>query len=205
MGFGLLLIGYVFYLNTIIPVYSIPVSALVMAFGLRKLRVWNSGLRGAWRTDLATLVYGLAAAGLAGAIAAGVKIPDTLSSVVSAGLCLLVLLFHFYLGSGVIQLTQEVGLIRLRGRALFFRTSACIYWFLYAFLNLDLGEKLDTFVARLFIPMVIVGLVVAIVGISVIFSCYTDIGLPDEMNAPEKPGFIAKWKRKNEEVDRKDD
>ena len=205
MGFGLLLIGYVFYLNTVIPVYTIPLSALVMAFGLRKLKVWNSGLRGAWRTDLATLVYGLAAAGLAGAIAAGVKIPETLSSIVSAGLCLLVLLFHFYLGSGVIQLTQEVGLLRLRGRTLFFRTSACIYWLLYAFFNLDLGKKLEPVVARLFIPMAVVGLVVAIIGISVIFSCYTDIGLPDEQYVPEKPGLIDEWKRKNEEVDRKDD
>lgn len=205
MGFGLLLIGYVFYLNTVIPVYTIPVSALVMAFGLRKLKVWNSGLRGAWRTDLATLVYGLAAAGLAGALAAGANISDTLSSIVSAGLCLLVLLFHFYLGSGLIQLTQEVGLFRLRGRALFFRTSACIYWLLYAFFNLDLGEKLDPVVARLFIPMVIVGLVVAVIGISVFFSCYTDIGMPDEQDAPEKPGFFARWKRKNKEVDRKDD
>ena len=205
MGFGLLLIGYAFYLNTIIPVYTIPVSALVMAFGLRKLKVWNSGLRGAWRTDLFVLVYGLAAAGIAGAIAAGAKIPDTLSSVVSAGLCLLVLLFHFYLGSGVIQLTQEVGLFRLRSRALFFRTSACIYWFLYAFLNLDLGETLNPFIVRLFIPMVVVGFVVAIIGFSVIFSCYTDIGLPDEQTAPEKPGFLTKWKQKNEEVDRKDE
>ena len=187
MGFGILLIGYVFFLNTIVPVYTIPVSALVCLFGLRKLKVWNSGIRGAFRVDLLLIVYGLVAAGLAGANAAGATIPDLLTSAVSAGLCLLVLLFHFYLGSGMISLSNEVGLPRLSGRAFFFRTVACIYWLLYAFFNLDLGEKLDRFLARMFVPMTVVGFVVALIGFAVLFSCYTDIVLPDEGKEPASP------------------
>ena len=205
MGFGVLLIGTFFFLNTVVPVYTIPVSAIVCLFGLRKLRVWNSGFSGAFRVDLVLIVYGLASAGLAIANAAGATIPDLLSAAVSAGLCLLVLLFHFYLGSGMISLANEVRLPKLAGRAFFFRTIACLYWLLYAFLNLDLGEKLDPIVARMFIPMVVVGFVVAIIGFAVLFSFYTDIGLPDEGKETEKPGFFARMKQKSQEEERKHD
>jgi len=204
MGFGILLFGYVLYLNSVIPVYTIPAAGIVMAFGLHKLKVWNSGFRGAAYSNLAVVLFGLFAAGLAGAKVAGAELSDTLSSVVSAVLCLLVALFHFYLGSGMVSLTQEVGLSRLRGRAFFFRTIACIYWFLYAFLNLDLGEKLDPIVARMFVPMVVVGFIVALVGFAVLFACYTDIGMPDEGSAPEKPDFLTRMKQRREEKDRKD-
>ena len=77
MGFGVLLIGYVFYLNSILPVYTIPVSAVVMAFGLRKLKIWNSGFRGAWRSNFAVAIFGLFAAGITVAIVLGAKIPET--------------------------------------------------------------------------------------------------------------------------------
>lgn len=204
MGFGILLFGYVLYLNTIVPVYTIPVSGIVMAFGLRKLKVWNSGFRGAAGANTAVVLCGLFAAGLAVARLAGAGIPDTLSAAVSAGLCLLVMLFHFFLGSGIVSLTREVGLPRLCGRAFFFRTLACIYWFLYAFLNLDLGVKAEPILARLFVPMVIVGFVVSLVGFAVLFSCYTDIGLPDENDAPEKPGLLTRMKQKNAEENHKD-
>ena len=205
MGFGILLIGYAFYLNTIIPVYTIPVSAIVMAFGLNKLKIWNSGFRGAWRVNFAVALWGLGAAGLAVAIVCGVAIPETLSAAVTAGLCLLVMLFHFYLGSGMVSLTQEVGLPRLKGRVFFFRTVTCIYWFLYAFLNLDLGEKLDPVVARLLIPMVVVGFVAALIGIAVLFSCYTDIGMPDEKDPPDKKGFFSRKNTKQTEEEREDE
>ena len=203
MGFGILLIGYVFYLNTVVPVYTIPASAIVCLFGLRKLKIWNSGLRGAFRADLALALFGLVAAGLAGARAAGAPISDLLTSAVSAALCLLVLLFHFYLGSGMISLANEVRLPRLSGRAFFFRTVACIYWFLFAFFNLDLGEKLEPFLARMYVPMVVVGFVVAIIGFAVLFGFYTDIVLPDEGNG--KPSSPAKEKKKKTEEDPKDD
>lgn len=202
MGFGILLIGYVFYLNTVIPVYTIPASALVCLFGLRKLKVWNGGFRGAFRVDIPLVLYGLVAAGLAGANAAGAAIPDLLTSAVSAGLCLLVLLFHFYLGSGMISLANEVGLPRLAGRAFFFRTVACIYWLLYAFFNLDLGEKLEPFLARMFVPMVVVGFVAAIIGFAVLFSFYTDIGLPDE--GKERTSPRGRGEQKTEEEQKND-
>ena len=203
MGFGILLFGYVLYLNTIVPVYTLPAAGIVMAFGLRKLKIWNSGFRGAAYANLAVIAVGLVAVGLRVAILAGAPISDTLFAAVLAGLSLLVMLFHFYLGSGIVSLSREVGLPRLRSRAFFFRTAACIYWTLYAFLNLDLGEKLEPVLARLFVPMVVVGFVVSLVGFAVLFSCYTDIGMPDEKNAPEKPGFLARMKQKNGE-DRKD-
>ena len=203
MGFGVLLFGYFLYLNTIIPVYTVPAAGIVMAFGLHKLKVWNSGFRGAAYANLAVVLFGCFAAGLAVANVAGGKVPALLSAAASAGLCLLVALFHFYLGSGIVSLSREVGLPRLRSRAFFFRTAACIYWTLYAFLNLDLGEKLEPVLARLFVPMVVVGFVVSLVGFAVLFSCYTDIGMPDEKNAPEKPGLLARMKQKNGE-DRKD-
>ena len=205
MGFGILLFGYVLYLNTIVPVYTLPAAGIVMAFGLRKLKIWNSGFRGAAYANLAVIAVGLVAVGLRVAILAGAPISDTLFAAVLAGLSLLVMLFHFYLGSGMISLAKEVGLPILQGRAFFFRTAACIYWLLYAFLNLDLGDKLDPVLARLFVPMVVVGFVVALIGFAVLFSCYTDVGLPDENNAPEKPGLLAQMKKKNEEEGRKDD
>lgn len=205
MGFGVLLVGYAFYLNTILPVYTIPVSAIVMAFGLAKLKIWNSGFRGAWRVNFAVALWGLFAAGLAVAIVCGASVPETLTAVVTAVLCLLVMLFHFYLGSGMVSLTQEVGLPYLKGRVFFFRTVTCIYWLLYAFLNLDLGEKLDPILARLLLPMAVVGFVAALIGIAVLFSCYTDIGMPDEKDPPEKKGFFSRMKEKKEEEERKDD
>ena len=205
MGFGILLVGYAFYLNTILPVYTIPVSAIVMAFGLNKLKIWNSGFRGAWRVNFAVALFGLFAAGLAVAIVCGARIPETLSAAVTAALCLLVMLFHFYLGSGMVSLTQEVGLQHLKSRVFFFRTVTCIYWLLYAFLNLDLGEKLDPVLARLLLPMAVVGFVAALIGLAVLFSCYTDIGMPDEKDAPEKKGFFSRMKEKKEEEENKDD
>ena len=45
MGFGFLLFGYALYLNTIVPVYTIPVSGIVMALGLRKLKIWKTTRR----------------------------------------------------------------------------------------------------------------------------------------------------------------
>lgn len=204
MGFGVLLFGYILYLNTIVPVYTIPAAGIVMAFGLHKLKIWNSGFRGAAYVNVAVTLYGFFAAGLAVASVVGAAVPDVLSAAVSAGLCLLVALFHFYLGSGIISLGKEVGLRALQGRAFFFRTAACIYWLLYAFFNLDLGEKLEPFLARLFVPMVVVGFIVSLVGFAVLFSCYTDVGMPDEKSAPEKPGFLARMKQKNGE-DPKDD
>lgn len=205
MGFGILLIGYVFYLNSILPVYTIPVSAVVMAFGLRKLKIWNSGFRGAWRSNFAVAIFGLFAAGITVAIVLGAKIPETLSAAVTAGLYLLVMLFHFYLGSGMVSLTQEVGLPSLKGRVFFFRTVTCIYWLLYAFLNLDLGEKLDPVLARLLLPMAVVGFVAALIGIAVLFSCYTDIGMPDEKDPPEKKGLFSRMKEKKTEEERDDE
>ena len=200
MGFGFLL-----FLKTIVPVYTIPVSGIVMALGLRKLKIWNSGFRGAAYANLVVTAVGLIAAGFGVAAVAGAGVPDVLSSALSAGLSLLVMLFHFYLGSGMISLAKEVGLPSLQGRAFIFRTAACIYWLLYAFLNLDLGGKLDPVLARLFVPMVVVGFVVAVIGFAVLFSFYTDVGLPDENDAPEKPGFFARMKQRNEEENRKDD
>jgi len=205
MGFGILLFGYALYLNTIVPVYTIPVSAVVMAFGLRKLKVWNNGFLGAWRVNFAVALWGFCAAGLAVAIVCGVTIPETLSAAVTAGLCLLVMLFHFYLGSGMISLTQEVGLPYLKSRVFFFRTVTCIYWLLYAVLNLDLGEKLDPVVARLFVPMAVVGFVAALIGLAVLFSCYTDIGMPDEKDPPEKKGLFSRKKEKQTEEEPKDE
>lgn len=205
MGFGVLLIGYVFYLNSILPVYTIPVSAVVMAFGLRKLKIWNSGFRGAWRSNFAVAIWGLFAAGITVAIVLGAQIPETLSAAVTAGLYLLVMLFHFYLGSGMVSLTQEVGLPSLKGRVFFFRTVTCIYWLLYAFLNLDLGEKLDPVLARLLLPMAVVGFVAALIGIAVLFSCYTDIGMPDEKDPPEKKGLFSRMKEKKTEEERDDE
>ena len=205
MGFGFLLFGYCLYLNTIVPVYTIPAAGIVMALGLRKLKVWNSGFRGAANANIAVTLFGLFAVGLAIASLAGAGVSDTLSAVVSAGLCLLVALFHFYLGSGIVSLAEEVGLLRLRGQAFFFRTIACVYWLLYAFFNLDLGEKFDTILTRMLIPMIVVGFIVAVIGFAVLFACYTDIGMPDEKNAPEKPGFLARMKEKNREANKKDD
>lgn len=205
MGFGILLFGYALYLNTIVPVYTIPVSAIVMAFGLNKLKIWNSGFRGAWRVNFAVALWGLGAAGLAVAMVCGATVPETLSAAVTAGLCLLVMLFHFYLGSGMVSLTQEVGLPQLKGRVFFFRTVTCIYWLLYAFLNLDLGEKLDPVLARLFVPMAVVGFAAALIGLAVLFSCYTDIGLPDEKDPPEKKGLFGRKKENETEEEQKND
>ena len=205
MGFGFLLFGYALYLNTIVPIYTVPAAGIAMAFGLRKLKIWNSGFRGAAVSNLAVIVVGLVAAGFGIAAVAGAGVPDLLSSALSAGLSLLVTLFHFYFGSGLISLAKEVGLPSLQGRAFFFRTAACIYWLLYAFLNLDLGDKLAPILARLFVPMVVVGFVVAVIGFAVLFSFYTDVGLPDENDAPKKPGLFARMKQNSEEENRKDD
>ncbi|MBP5610276.1 MAG: hypothetical protein J6X72_02940 [Clostridia bacterium] len=205
MGFGILLFGYDLYLNTIIPIYTIPVAGIVMAFGLRKLKIWNSGFRGAANVNFAVIVCGLSVIGLRVAILSGASVSDTLTSAASAVLFLTVTLFHFFLGSGMVSLAREVGLSRLRSQAFFFRTVSCIFWFLYAFFNLDLGEKLDAFLVRLVVPMVVVGFVVGLVGFAVLFSCYTDIGMPDEKYAPVKPGFFARLKQKNEEEKKNDD
>ena len=109
MGFGFLLFGYALYLNTIIPVYTIPVAGIVMAFGLRKLKIWNSGFRGAARANVAVILFGLFAVGISVAIRVGAPISDTLSAATAATLSLLVMLYHFFLGSGMVSLAREVG------------------------------------------------------------------------------------------------
>ncbi|MBO6020442.1 MAG: hypothetical protein J6P88_04560, partial [Clostridia bacterium] len=81
--------------------------------------------------------------------------------------------------------------------------AACVFWLFFAFFNLDLGDLFVSIAKPLFVAMVVVGFVVSLVGFAVLFSCYTDIGMPDEKNAPEKPGLLARMKQKNGE-DRKD-
>ena len=203
MGFGVLLFGYGLYLNTVVPIYTVPVAGILTAFGLRKLKIWNSGFRGAFYTNFAVILFGLVAAGLAAAHAAGADVSETLFSVFESALYLLVSLYHFYLGSGIVSLSGEVGLSRLSGRAFFFRTIACIYWFLFALFALDLGGILAPVAKPLLIAMVTVGFVVSLVGLAVLFSCYTDIGMPEDNGAKDKTDSLSDPNRKNGEDKRK--
>ena len=192
MGFGFVFVGYLLCLNTVLPVYTMPVTALVAALGLRKLRVWNAAFKRAF-----AIGFAVAALGVAAAVVRNLPVPDTLIAVLFSALWLSVCLWQFFLFSGIYSLASEVGLPRLRARALFAEVIATFYWFLYAFLELDTGETLAPIVARFLLPMIVVGLVVAIVGLVVLFNCYTDIGMPDEKDKPEKPGLFSRLNRKN--------
>jgi hypothetical protein len=198
VGFGLLCIGYLFFLFLYGFEILVP-SCLIMSLGLKKLSVYDRNLYTAYLTNYILLIGGLLSLILTlaeGMLGASSWIDSaTLRSTLAIALWLALAFFYFKLFTGIMELAAETGLAGIRARA--YRNR--IFSVGYSLLRMPLELTLPTAVLRVaVIPALIVGFIVTFLNISLIYSCYMQICRPEDIERdkmPEKDGLLAKMKK----------
>ena len=190
MGFGLLFIGACLLLPTCFGYfYTAPLSAVLMAFALRRLAKVNTpfgyAMYGAW----ALLPVSLAEIVLR---TIGLENP----AAILGGVGYLVLLMLWVLAfTGMEWVAAETKEQKLRGKAVRQKVFSAIYLILLSPLNFIVGVALPEGAIRLLsglsVALMWVGLVVMVMNITTIYTAYMRICMPEDLDMAVKPSRFA--------------
>lgn len=205
MGFGLLFVGYLFLLPAALSYfYTLPVSAIFLAWGCYRLRRVN--LPFGWAT------YPAAFIGITGAFASLAAHLPALSGAqpyLEAACYLEMLIWHLAALTGLAWVAEETGLKKLRQQTVRNRIFACLYFFpaacLAAVQNIPVSEKALAWLISFRDAFLLVGVVVLVLILSSLFTAYMRICMPEDLTMPVKPSRFDFVNRRREEVRRREE
>lgn len=204
MGFGLLFIGYIFFLY-VLPVgpQFLSVGASIMLYALYKLSRYHAGFRRA--AYLALLLFFLGLPSLAEILLeASLPISPSASSCITAAAWAALIVFHIFLFGAIADLAKRTSLFRLQVAATqnrLFTAVFCGFLLLNEVLTLllisrlpeDLGARVILYV---FLGKVLFGLLIAGLNLVMLYQAYMRFCPPgaEKRGVDEYESFIASKK-----------
>ncbi|MFA5561174.1 MAG: hypothetical protein WDA00_00830 [Eubacteriales bacterium] len=181
MGFGLLFLGYLFFLNLFNNYLLLPACVLLF-WALCKLTPINRPF--AWAKYV---LVPLGALGILAPLSAllsvrgGRAFDERLNSGLSIAALLLMLLFHWLLFEGIQRVAAETNLPQIRLRALRCRLLSALYFVCAVFLNLNYSEAQLPVVAKISLVILLYGFFVMLSNLRLIYNCYMWICMPEDI------------------------
>ena len=191
MGFGLLFIGYLLMVPIVLGFYyTLPVSCVLFCLATWKLARVNRPFGKGFFVSLT-----LGAAGVAAIVMRLVPATQWLASYAEAACLLLALLWHCLILTGMVWVTEETGLSKLRIAAFRNRIYSAVYFALAAFLTAfdasRFSEEVSGFLRSVSVAFAAVGLVIFFLNGLLIWRAYAGICMPEDLNMPRKPSRFA--------------
>ncbi|MBR7094779.1 MAG: hypothetical protein IKC73_01020 [Clostridia bacterium] len=192
MGFGILFLGYLINLNTLVyPGFTKILGYLVMLLAMTKLAAYNRPLKSAFCTMIPTAVLGvfyllLEVAALFSLLPT--KEEELLFRLIPLAAYALELVFCFFLFRGLQALAEETEVRVLEVRAFRNRIFTTVYYLLFLAGQFNYGESSALFLVRYNIAILLVGIVIAFLNLKMIYSFYMWICLPEDLSM-DKGGF----------------
>lgn len=210
MGLGYLTLGYLLSLNFFAYHYLTLLPALLLMFaGMVKLSVYNRPLREARfllypTVAVALLAFLLEGGRLFGAVTEGTYV--SLNTYLSPVYLLLLALFTDRLLCGLSALAAETELPKLEYAAKRDRLFSAVAYGAYLFCSLPLPfDWYASAVAHAFAPVLLLRLIVSAMVAYLIYSCYMQICLPEDVDMPRKKTGISFLDEMNEKMDRREE
>ncbi len=198
MGFGLLLIGCMLLFPTCFHFfYTMPLACVFLVWGGKKLGRVNTPFGWSWYV----------ATGM-GVLALGESIVrllqwDEVVPVLDGLLCLLLLVWCFFVMTGLEWVSTETGLSKLRMKAYRQKIFACFVWIpqiLMNFLSLaPVQESVVEFLTSMTFALMLVGSVVMVLHILTLHTAYMRICMPEDLDMAPKPSRFAFIRRMEEQ------
>ncbi len=209
MGFGYVLLGLFVSLNFVYEAITMPLAVALLLLGMLTLGAYNRPLKEA-RLALCPLgavavlafVYeGGYMLGLISPTARG-NAMDFLSP--ASTLCFLLFLWRLF--AGIAELGKETELPEVTVRAKRNIVFSFIAYTAYLFINLPLPFPwYKTFAVHAVFPVLVCRMVVAILNLLLLFTCYRLICRPEDVDMPRKKTGIGFLDRFHEEMDEKEE
>lgn len=207
MGFGTLLIGYLFMLNPgVYNGFTDLIGFLIMLYAMVSLRVYNRPLKAAFFILIPLTLVGAFSFVTTGMefLGASSLPPDALTAV-SIITRLVTLAFTVTLLSGLRDLAKETDIPVLVRRATLCRVLTYVYYVLLAALAVPaLNAAATSFAINAVIPILLFGFVTILLNLHLIFNCYRWICLPEDIEMTVKPsrfGFINQLRSKTDKLE----
>ena len=191
MGFGTLLIGYLFSLNFVSKQgIFFGISSLIMLYAMTRLYTYNHGFRYAFYTAIpmsivAVLSFVMEVLSL---FCQGRNIALTWCLTVHP---IFMAFFTYYILTGIIEMAKEVGIIQIMQRATVQRFLGFIFYVPFIFLNFSNSNVSDSVVYFRFIVITYIilsacGIIYMLMNAKLIFSCYMWICMPKDVDMEKK-------------------
>ena len=208
MGFGILFIGYFLLLNFPYHAYTDAIAAALIMYGLYKLSKINDGFRFSFCSSIGFTAIGafelcVAAFGMFTEI-------DSTSPIIflpSIFRYLIIAVLSFLMLRGIIEVAEEVGLSEIAIKAKMRSYLTVGVYSLSIFLQSELLANIidHKILVSLYAFTILAMLVVIIMTLCSIYSCYMRICMPEDLEMEEKPskfGFVNDFKQREEEKSR---
>lgn len=209
MGFGYLVLGFLIASNFVYKQITMLIALLLITLGMLKLGQYNRPLREARlclvpTLALAALSFVYEAGRLLGFIRADGA--DRMNSYLSPLLLLLFLLFTWRLLSGINDLAVETDLPKIAYRAKRNTVFTFIAEGLYLFLSLPLSaEWYRDLALHAAFPVLLCRVTVVCLNAWLLYSCYMQICLPEDVDMPRHKTGIAFLDNWNEKMDAREE
>ncbi|MBQ8174482.1 MAG: hypothetical protein IJ009_03675 [Clostridia bacterium] len=210
MGLGYLALGYLLSLNFFVYHYLSMLPALLLMFvGMTKLSVYNRPLREARWVLYPTVLGAVLAFLLEGGRLFGALTEATYLSVntyLSPVFLVLLAVFTDRLLCGLAALAKETELPKVEFAAKRDRLFSAVAYGAYLFCSLPLSfDWYTSAVAHAFAPVLLLRLIVTAMNAYLIYSCYMQICLPEDVDMPRSKTGIAFLDEMNEKMDRREE
>ena len=184
MGFGLLFGGYALLFASFFNRYVLPLAALVQWIGLRRLRLYYSGMRLARQWSMGVFLCALVTLAVQ-VIGMLTPLGSTawLAYVQSAAdmTCTLGMLgYTLFLLRGIWEAGSETGLASVSLAALRYRVPMTAYYLLSLLLDLPLGDRFPQVALILAIAVTLIGFGMHALMLRALYTCYMYICMPGE-------------------------
>ncbi len=184
MGFGTLLVGYLFLLN--IGVYDGLTNLIgfsLMAYGMLSLRVYNKNLTAAFYAIFPLLLLGIAHFTVTALeMLSIITLSPDATTAFAVAVRLFTMAFTVFLLSGIRDLAEETGIPVLRGRAARNRILTYVYYFLAAALEVaTYTVEATQFAYAAVIPVTVFGFLVILLNVQVLHNAFRWICMPEDL------------------------
>ena len=181
MGFGTLFIGYFLLLN--VPYFGMTdvIAATVMMLALNKLKTVNSYFKAAFYTSAVFAVYSLPELVLFTLDLFDIFKGGDLTSYIRVGQCVIVCTLTVLILKGILDVSREVELERVPGRAKFMIYACFIVYTIWILASEPhLTAALGTVAYVLYLIAIVALLIIVAINLSIIYTCYMRICMPEE-------------------------
>ena len=210
MGFGTLFFGYFLLLNIAYYSFTDAIAALVMLYAFYKLKFINKNFKYAAISAAVFSAFGLYELFLGFSdMFFGLSYPDTLYSVSAMVRSLIICIVSAFMLMGIRDVSAEVGLSKTKIKANYLSYVTVGVYALNVVLEMsELGSWLaPTLLATLMLVSFVATPVLVIVNLTVLFSCYVKICMPNEEQRREvekksKLEFVNKFREHQKEKQR---
>ena len=189
MGFGYLLVGYLFFVNPgVYDGFTNVIGYLFAAYGLSTLRLYNKPMRYAYYAMLPLLLIGAADFVLTGGdFLALFTVPESLNTALALLTLALRLLFTVLMFYGIEMLAKETNLHDVRAAAVRNRFFSYLYFVLAIALEIPVyAGEMAKIAAHASLPVAAFGFVVILLNSHNIFNCFRWICRPEDLSPPNE-------------------